>query len=124
MSNQNDDAPVGLTDTLTVADSLRQVADWLDEHPEIAVRHSFVSIATYEREHLEVLAAALGDRAREREVYGPDVEIRGTFGSGSEFGGTQVYGSVPIAKLTGAPVKPEYRPILADLDAATGEGRR
>jgi hypothetical protein len=104
------------TDTstsLTVADSLRQVAAWLDEHPEIEVRHSFVSVATYERKHLEVLAAALGDRAQERETYGGrDIEIRGEFGGGSEFGGTQVYGAVPIAKIAGTPVKPSYRPIL------------
>lgn len=116
----------------TVAQSLREVADWLDLHPEMGVQHAFVSVTATEREHLEALAAALGDRAQENETYGPGVEIRGEFGGGAAFGGVQVYGSVPLAKLADAPVKPKYRSILPPADESaddrferlTGEGRR
>jgi hypothetical protein len=126
MSAPNDAVPAGSTGTLTIADSLRQVADWFDQHPEITVQHSFVKVNASERQDLETLAAALGDRAIERVLsYGSsDVEIRG------DFDGTEVYAHVPLAKLAGAPVEPTYQPILPpeewqdDLDRQTGEGRR
>lgn len=120
-----DEAPTGSTGTLTVAQSLRDVADWLDAHPEIAATHAFVPVRAATREDLETLARALGDRAAERMAYGDDVEIEGVFGGTPDrYDGVRVYGQVPVAKLAGAPVPPKYRPILSGLDAATGEGRR
>jgi len=108
--------------TTTIAQGLREVADWLEAHPEIAPRWAFVSVEATEREHLETLAAGLGDLATE-SVSGQTVEIRGKFA-----GGVDVFGTLPLSKLARVPV-PAYRSILPpvnenDFDAATGEGRR
>lgn len=125
MSTLNDDAPVGLTEPTTVADTMREVADWLDAHPEITARRAFVPIEASSREDLEALAAALGDRARERLDSISGVEIDGRFGIDSDaFGQVRVFGQVSVHVLADEPVKPQYRPILPDLDAATGQGRR
>ncbi|HET6867721.1 MAG TPA: helix-turn-helix transcriptional regulator [Solirubrobacteraceae bacterium] len=103
MSTTHDDVLTGQS----VADGLREVADWLEEHPEIpAVQFAFVRVGAKTREDLERLAAAL-DNPSEREAYGPAVEIEGRF-----TGDVRVYGQVDMAKLAGVPVKPAYTPIL------------
>jgi hypothetical protein len=115
MSTANDATPEGVTRP-TVADGLRAVADWLDLHPEVSPRYAFVPVNASEREHLESLAAALGDRATEREIYGPDIEIAGEFP-----GGVRVYGQVPLKRLASEPVKPKYKPILKPAEASDGD---
>ena len=96
-----------------VARGLREIADWLDEHPSLTP-HAFVAINATERVDLELLAVALGARATERLGYGgTDVEIEGRFA-----GGARVYARVPVAKLAGKPVQPEYEPILNTTRAA------
>lgn len=113
------DVTTGTTGTLSVADALRQVADWLDEHPEITPQHAFLKMHADSREDLEVFAAALGDRAQEVERrYGnPIVEISGCFGGED---GMRVYADLPVAELAGAPVVMQYEPILPKRDDADG----
>jgi hypothetical protein len=115
-STTQSEAPAGLT----VADGLREVAAWLDRHPEVTPDHAFVSMIARSRGDLETLADALGGRAEERALdYGnPVVEIRGRFASnGDTLGGVQVYGQVPIKTLAGTPVQPKYEPIIKDWTA-------
>jgi hypothetical protein len=115
MSTTNDPTPEGVTRP-TVADGLRAVADWLDKHPEVSPRYAFVPVNASEREHLESLADALGDRATEHEVYGPNIEIVGVFP-----GGVRVYGQVPLERLASEPVKPKYDPILKPAEVSEGD---
>jgi hypothetical protein len=130
MSAPNDAVPAGSTGTLTIADALRECADWLDAHHDISSQFATVLIEATERGDLERLAEALGDRAREEFEYGR-VKIAGLFGmAGRSLRGVRVYGDLPVEKLADAPVKPTYPPILPpeewqdDLDRQTGEGRR
>lgn len=102
--------PVGLT----IADGLREAADWLDSHPELETTYAFVSIQATGRADLEALAAALGDRATERVGYVDTVEISGRFGTDNPYGGVNVCASLPVKVLAGEPVKPKYTPILRD----------
>jgi hypothetical protein len=115
MSTTNSRTPEGVTRP-TVADGLRAVADWLDEHPEVSPRYAFVHVNASEREHLEALADALGDRATEREAYGPNIEIAGEFP-----GGVRVWGDVPLERLASEPVKPKYDPILKPAEVSEGD---
>lgn len=93
--------------TQTIADGLREVATFLDAHPDVSPQHAFVKLAATNRADLERIAAAFGDYAAERVSYG-DVVIEGKFA-----GGVTAYAGVRVEKLAGAPVKPEYEPILS-----------
>ena len=118
MSSTHDDVPGGTPVENPNADvirGLREAADWLEAHPEVRAGHGFVSMRANDRGDLERLATALGDRAEERAVHG-DVEIGCTFGSEGRFDGVRVYGQMPIRKLAGAPVTPEYEPILGERE--------
>lgn len=94
-----------------VAVGLRELAAFLDAHPELPhARYAAVSLRHGSedcrgRETLEQLAGVLGDRAVERELYGR-VEIVG------EFGPVTLRAAADIAELADvAPVA--YKPILA-----------
>jgi hypothetical protein len=91
---------------------LREVADWLEEHPELPRPNyaavSFRSAYTEKnaREELTVLAVALGERASEDAHYG-EVEIVGRFGN------VRVSGAAKVQYLRAeAPIEPEYEPII------------
>jgi hypothetical protein len=96
----------------TIAAGLREVADWLDAHPELKrleMSFALVKLDAKERDDLALLARALGDRATEKLVYGDEVRIGATFD-----GDVDVYAAVPVKKLNPTvPVVPKYRPILS-----------
>lgn len=111
-ASPNDAVAGGAVATLpSRADALRQVADWLDEHPELGRAFARVGITAAERGDLERLAAALGDGAKEHDTS-THVHIEG------DVAGVGIYALLPIAKLTG---RPEYQPILPLADTEGGE---
>lgn len=111
MSAVNPDTPEGVTTQPSLADTLREVADWLDAHPEVAASNAHVWVRATERGDLEALARALGDRASEK-ASDRSVEIDGTFGAEKSWEGVSVGGSLPIEKLVDAPPVPQYEPII------------
>ncbi len=99
------------TDGLSVADSLRQIAAWLDEHPEQQVKWGIVRLNATDRADLEALAAAFGDEATEAVKHGMDVRIS------REFGDVEVFAEVPLSKLGVVTVPaPVYEPILSERE--------
>lgn len=104
------DASEGATTTQTLPETLREVAAWLEAHPEVKVTYAFVPVDALERADLERLATDLGDRATERLGYGDMVTIEGHFGD--PHGGVRVYGNVLVKHLTVELAPPKYRPII------------
>lgn len=100
------------TDT-TAADSLREVADWLDQHPGQRVRWGFIRMAADDRAAMEALGAALGALATEKVAHG-DVYI------GRQFGEIEVYAELDLRKVGWTePLTPTYPPILATREAVS-----
>lgn len=90
--------------------ALREVADWLEAHPEIEPAAGLISVYAWGSESREILtrlATALGHKANER-TEGGRVYIEGHFGD--HF---RILGSAPVDALGGeAPPTPSYEPII------------
>ncbi|MGH2875329.1 MAG: hypothetical protein ACRDLV_03645 [Solirubrobacteraceae bacterium] len=97
--------------TATVADTLREIAAWLDTHLELESECGHVWVRARGRADLEVLAAALGDRATER-CDGNSVRIEGRFGGDRPSNSVTVSGNVLLSQLGAQTPAPVYEPIL------------
>ena len=104
------------THNLDVAQGLREVAEFLEAHPELpAVEWAIVQVRYHvgakspARETLTALAEALGQRATE-SARRDEVSIDGRFA-----GDVRVTASANVSDLAGippVPVRVEYEPIL------------
>lgn len=99
------------SDGPTIPDALRQVADWLEQHPGEEVRWATIYLKAESREDLERIGAALGDQVTEELRHG-DVEIARDFTGTGRFPNVTVNAALPVRKLRDAPPVPEYEPIL------------
>jgi hypothetical protein len=95
-----------------LARGLREVADWLSEHPELPKFHGFVNVSVWgekARDDLTAVAAALGNRASESVDHYGDVRIS------ADFGPVDVRASASPRYLGGVEVpkpRPAYEPII------------
>ena len=104
------DAPEGVNQD--VADALREIAAWLEAHPELYRARALVTFHPYGdecRPVLTALAQALGYRATERVERGERVVIEGEFGER-----VRVIGDASLRYLgvLVEPPAPAYEPII------------
>ncbi|HWF25197.1 MAG TPA: hypothetical protein VG275_07110 [Solirubrobacteraceae bacterium] len=99
-----------------LAQGLRDLADWLDEHPELpdvrytsACFHTRYTLGTDARAELEVVARALGERAVEKR-QDDNVSIEGAFAPDRLL---TVRAEASVHQLRQEPVPvPDYEPII------------
>lgn len=95
-----------------VVEGLRQIADWLEAHPELPrARWATVSLRAVDdgqpaRRTLHQVAGALGLRAIERRTLDGDVDISGRFGP------VRVRATAALGEL--CRFEEDYEPILDD----------
>jgi len=104
---------------LALAESLREVATWLEMHAgDLPSMRASVFIgygrSSDARAQLTALANALGDQAEER-ADASQVTIEG------RIGGIRVWGSAETRELVSCPLPPPYEPILAVTPPVTPE---
>ena len=127
MTAVNTDTPAGVTTNHDVVRALRELADWIETHPELpAVKHASVSFradwdrSPFARSMLTDLADALGDRAIET-AGGGEVRIEGRFLDDPL---VYVHATAKISALTDAPPEdPPYEPIIAAVACGACGGR-
>lgn len=102
----------GMTDNADIAAALRQVADWLEEHPGLPDAFASVSLAwagrAVTRDDVMTVTEAIGEDAVEI-VDGPRLYVH----SGLRFDGVHVFTWTTVRDL-GAEEVPECEPIVAD----------
>jgi hypothetical protein len=98
---------------LEVAAGLRNLAAFLEDHPELpSARWASVSLRAVRdgqpaRQTLELIADALGEAASERRILGGDVEIFG------DFGPCRLRASASVQELADLPPdQMPYEPII------------
>jgi hypothetical protein len=81
------DAPAGANRNISLTRSLRDLADFIDAHPELPELRAMAWVDQYlhphrdARKELTAVANALGKAFAKEERHGSDVEISGRFGT-------------------------------------------